>query len=204
MRKPLLVIALAGLFATQAIADNSKIRIKEEINISPNSTIHINIPVGEFILDTHSSNTIELNVEVSSKNNGWFSSEDVSDTELSKRIEDKHVYLQIDKEDSTQEWVISIPVNANLDLDMGVGEAHIENVQASLNIDVGVGEVELKLSDDNYALIDLDAGVGEVNLRGFDSVNHKKHMVSESLKWHGKGEHEIEVDVGVGEVDIRR
>lgn len=203
MRKTVLVIALTSLFAVQALAKESRIRIQEELDIDPNSTLHINVPVGEFILDTHSSNSIDLNIEVSGKDNGWFSNDDVSNAKLTTRVENGHIYLEVDKEDTSQEWVIKVPTSVHLDLNMGVGEAKIENLRKDLNIDVGVGEVTVDLGNNDYARIDLDSGVGEVDLRGFKSVNHNKAMVSESAEWHGSGEHEIEIDVGVGEIEVR-
>lgn len=197
--------ALATLIAlglsTPALAKGD-ITLNDTFPLANNGTLHLDIPVGEIELTTHDSNEISVEVRVKPQNDGWFSDEDVSEAKFKHRQEDGHVYLEIDQEKSVQEWIIAIPKNASIDLDVGVGEVNLDDVNANVFVDVGVGEVDVELTDNNYAMIHLDTGVGDVDLDGFKNAKWDKGMVSGSVRWNGDGEHKINIDVGVGEIEV--
>lgn len=83
----------------------------------------------------------------------------------------------------------------NADIDMGVGEFNLTGeLSGKSSIDYGVGETNLVLigEEDDYK-IELDKGIGEAWLAG-------KKMSDDSV--YGAGENLIEIDGGVGELDI--
>lgn len=85
---------------------------------------------------------------------------------------------------------------ANLDLNIGVGEATLESrLTGDCTIDHGVGELNLTLTGtaDDYR-ISLDKGVGTATL---DGVKMSDDTV------YGDGETSIEIDGGVGDMKIR-
>lgn len=83
----------------------------------------------------------------------------------------------------------------NLDLDMGVGELNLKSrLEGSSRLNFGVGEAELTLvgSREDYQ-IKLDKGICEAKLEG-------KPMADDSV--YGGGENQIEIDSGIGEIEI--
>jgi hypothetical protein len=83
----------------------------------------------------------------------------------------------------------------NADIDMGVGELNLTSeLGGKSSIDYGVGETNLVLigQEDDYK-IELDKGVGEAQING-------KKMSDDSV--YGAGENFIEIDGGVGELNI--
>lgn len=85
---------------------------------------------------------------------------------------------------------------ANLDFDMGVGEVNLESrLTGDCGIDYGVGELNLTLigKSDDYS-ITIDKGVGEATLEG-----SKMH----DGKTYGTGNTAVEIDGGVGELNVR-
>lgn len=83
----------------------------------------------------------------------------------------------------------------NLDLDMGVGALKLKShIEGESKLDYGVGETELTLlgSLDDYK-IELDKGIGEAKLDG-------ESMRDDSV--YGSGENFIEIDGGIGEINI--
>ena len=85
---------------------------------------------------------------------------------------------------------------ADLDFDMGVGEVNMTSrLTGSGKIDYGVGDLNLTLigSGEDYR-IRLDKGLGDARLEG-------KKMESGTL--YGDGENAVEIDGGVGGLNIR-
>lgn len=93
------------------------------------------------------------------------------------------------------EIVVESGLVKNLDLDMGVGrvELNLEIVGTS-EIDAGVGEVDLTLlnNSDSYK-ININKGIGEIVVDG-------RKMSDNS--YYGSGENVINVDGGVGNINI--
>ena len=83
----------------------------------------------------------------------------------------------------------------NADIEMGIGELNLTSeLDGKSSIDYGVGETNLVLigSDNDYK-IELDKGIGEAWLDG-------KKMSDDSV--YGGGSRRIEIDGGIGELNI--
>lgn len=83
----------------------------------------------------------------------------------------------------------------NADIDMGVGELNLTSeLSGKSSIDYGIGETNLVLigEEDDYK-IELDKGIGEAWLAG-------RKMSDDSV--YGAGENFIEIDGGIGELNI--
>lgn len=83
----------------------------------------------------------------------------------------------------------------NLKLEMGVGELTMKSlVEGQSSLDFGIGETKLTLLGhrEDYQ-IEIDKGIGEVSIAG-DS------MQDDSV--YGTGQNRIEIDVGIGSVEI--
>lgn len=84
----------------------------------------------------------------------------------------------------------------NADIDMDVGELNLTSeLSGKSSIDYGIGETNIELlgSDNDYK-IELDKGIGEAFLDG-------KKMSDDSV--YGAGENFIEIDGGIGELNIK-
>lgn len=83
----------------------------------------------------------------------------------------------------------------NLKLDMGVGKLTLKSrIEGESDLDYGVGKTDLILlgSLEDYQ-IEIDKGIGEAKLNG-------EKMNDDSV--YGSGENKIEIDGGVGEINI--
>lgn len=84
---------------------------------------------------------------------------------------------------------------SNLELDMGVGELTLKSrIEGESELDYGVGETNLTLlgSSEDYK-IKLDKGIGSARIEGVS-------MADDSV--HGIGENFIDIDGGVGAINI--
>lgn len=202
MRTLALVTAISAAFSTSAMA-SEEITLKDTFPLTATGTLHLEVPVGEINLKTHEGDDIQVKVDIKPQNDSWFGDgDDIADADFEYTTKDGHLYLEIDKDKSVQSWTISMPRNANIDLDVGVGEINLNDVNADVLIDVGVGDVEVEVNHDNYATINLEAGVGDVELDGFTNAQWEKGMVGDTVRWNGSGSYKIDIEVGVGEVEV--
>ncbi|MBE6756617.1 MAG: DUF4097 domain-containing protein [Ruminococcaceae bacterium] len=83
----------------------------------------------------------------------------------------------------------------NLDLDIGVGKLHYRaHITGDSEIDCGVGGVELVLTggEENYT-VSLDKGIGNA------SINDE--IIADGVT-HGNGENKIDIDGGIGDIEV--
>lgn len=202
MRRLLSIAIIASLSGYPALAATS-IRLTDQFELPANSMVHISVPVGSLVANTHRSNEIKLSVIVKPGADSVPVEDPAFQPKVSKYIEDKRAFVEIAQVNTIQNWTVTLPLSANVKLDMGVGEVEIENVTRNIEVDVGVGEVDLTLVTKDYNRIDLDSNVGTVALDGFNATAQKRATVSETFKWRGEGRHQIDIDVGVGKIAVQ-
>lgn len=201
--KTKIALAVAATLITTSVIAKDRVYLSESIRLAEDAHVSFDIRVGSLHIETYDGDIMELDIEVKEGDNGWFSSADMEDVELDIDGDDEDISLEVDVEDVVQKWRVKLPRTASIDIDLGVGEVDIENFERSAFIDVGVGEVDIELVSDDYREIELESGVGGADLDGFKGADRERNMVNESIRWRGKGEYDIEVDVGVGDIDVR-
>lgn len=195
-------LTIFAVLFTAASLGKDKVTLEESITVEANASIHFEVPVGSLDITTYNGDEIIIKVEVEEADNDWFSSPDLSEAKIEIDNSGDKVHLEIDMEDVVQKWEVKIPHDANLDIDLGVGGIEIEDFERDAIIDVGVGEIDITLSSDNYREIELGAGVGDVDLDGFKNIDRDRAMVSENIEWRGKGDHDLNIEVGVGDIEV--
>lgn len=201
--KTKIALAIAATLIAQSSFAKDKVTLQESIKLTPESSVHFEVPVGSLTMETYDGDTLELEIEVKEADSDWFNSADLDEVELMIDQRETSVLLEIDMEDIVQKWSVRIPKNVHVNIDLGVGEVEIDGFERSASIDVGVGEVDIDLDSDNYREIELETGVGDVDLRGFKNIDRERNLVNESIRWRGEGEYDIEIEVGVGEINVQ-
>jgi hypothetical protein len=207
MKKVLATFALLStVAATSAFAKDVK-HISKTVKVDEGQAISLNVPVGSLKVETCTCNEVTLDIRVESSEGSWsiFSSGgDVDNAELSIRERRSSMIFEVDEDDTKQKWTVTVPVSSALNIEMGVGEVDVNDLNNDLNAEVGVGSINVDLQGDDYRRIDLESGVGDTSIKGFgDKVTTKRSIVSSSAKYRGDGEYSVTVEVGVGEADIR-
>jgi hypothetical protein len=202
MKKQLLCATIASLIACSVYASDNK-RINDSFNIATDSTIYLDVSVGEIDITTHDSDELTLEVVVSEQDHHFFSSVDIDDAELDKDVRVSDVHLRVEMDNTQQKWRLTVPKTAHLNINLGVGEIDIDHVSRNIDLELGVGEADIRLEDDNYASIELESGVGSADIKGFKNSRSHQAMVSEDASWHGDGKYTINAEVGVGDLDVR-
>ena len=100
------------------------------------------------------------------------------------------------------------------EIDSGVGQLDINNSQFNnLELDAGVGKLTLNAKLLNST--EIDAGVGEININLLDSIDNYRIQAEKGIgsimlngkevrneKFYGNGTNHIDIDGGVGSIDI--
>ena len=114
------------------------------------------------------------------------------------------LHLALTDNNLEQTWVVRVPANLALGMNIGVGDVRLSEFANSLDMEVGVGSVNVEVIDNNYRNIRLDVGVGDAQIRNFeDNVRSSRGFISDNARYTGNGEHSIDIEVGVGEVRVR-
>lgn len=101
---------------------------------------------------------------------------------------------------------LRMPRGHALDVDMGAGEVHVEDLESDVHVDLGAGEIRVRMPEEAVRKVRLDAGVGDANLRlshgRIESSRH--HLVGGDVRWdEGRGRAAVDCHVGAGEVTLR-
>ncbi len=193
------------LFASATYADSLKL-INETFSTDDFDKLKLELTVGQLDIEVWGEDTIELNIELRAERS-WLTwrRRNLDDVELDVREDGDELYLGIDENKLEQEWRLKVPAKLAMEIEMGVGSVDISDLSNSLMLEVGVGEVSITTLDMDFAKIEASVGVGDAALRGFGrSAENERSFVSADAFYEGDGEHEIKVELGVGEVSIRR
>jgi len=200
----LIVLPAILLLSVSAFADSFK-QINRVVDASTLESVKLEISVGELDIEVYDGDEIQLEIDIEAQRSWWsFRRGNVEDIELEIVGSGSHVYLGIDERNIEQHWRVMMPAKLALEIEVGVGEIHIEEFTNSLDMEVGVGSVRVDVADTDYELIHVAVGVGDAEIRGFaNRADNERNFISADAYYHGEGELKIEIEVGVGDVEVR-
>ena len=206
MKSSAILIVPAMLMASSvALADRYK-HIEQTIDASDLDAVQLEISVGEVDIETYDGNEIQLEIDIEAQR-FWFSFRRTHAEDVELEIDDRGsaVYIGITESNIEQTWRIRMPAKLALDIEMGVGDIQIEDFANDLEMELGVGAVRVEVADVDYEAIHASAGVGDATVRGFSNrSDNERSFVSADSYYHGSGEFEMEIKVGVGDIEVRK
>lgn len=197
--------AFSSLAVTAASAETTKSLSQTYAYTGQEVVLDMDIGSAKFIATDEQ--VIRVEVVVTPSESSWFtlwSSADVDDIELNVIEASTEIELKLTQQDDVkQEWVVYLPRDAEVNLNVGVGQVEVLNMENNIDIDLGVGHAEIN-HEILYSLVSLESGVGEVsvNLQG-QSVKVDRNFVMQS--YHNEeqtGFGQLNVNVGVGQIDV--
>lgn len=180
-----------------------------EIDSSPVDTVQIELPVGELTIEAGDSEVIEIEmtVECSSWRNKCESR--TENIELDSRTSGGTLELRVDgfprsADSLSVNLEIRLPRRLTVDIDHGVGETTVRDVEGDISVESGVGEVRISSPVHFFGEVEAECGVGEADLTvpGGRIEREGFLFLGKELKWSGSGDSSIEVEIGVGSVEI--
>lgn len=206
MKKALFTTALLATFASSSVLAKDVKTIVKNLDVDNGQRLSFSVPVGSLDIQTCNCNEVSMKIKVEAKDSDWslFSSKDVDDAELSIRERRGGLSFKVDKDDTKQKWVVTLPASSALNVEVGVGHVEIDEFNNDLKADVGVGHINVELEGTDFDRISAETGVGDASIRSLPGdVKHKRAMVSATSRYSGDGKYNLEVEVGVGDIKIR-
>jgi hypothetical protein len=201
----LATLAASLLFSDSLFADSTK-KISRTIDAAMVASVEIEAAVAEMDIEFYDGNEIELEIELKS-NGHWLAWRrgDVDNVELEVRATENKVYLSIADRQVQQHWRIKMPAKLAIAIEVDVGDIELEDFSNNLEMKVGVGSVRVEVDDSDYAMIRASVGVGDTAIKGFSGqqADNERAFVSSDSYHYGDGVLEIEIEVGVGDVEVR-
>ena len=199
-------VLLMTIPVTTAKADDSITRT-HTFDLDDIEQIEFSNTVGRFEIIQTNADVMRVTLDIESEKRGFFRrSTDVSDMDIEVKERGDTLFLTFEEKNAEAEWLVEVPDSARLDriiVQMGVGKVELEINDTELDVKLGVGDINVEAPEDSVGRIDLNVGVGDATLRGGDIINNDSVFITKSIRGEGNGSNDIEVDLGVGDADIR-
>lgn len=156
------------------------------------AAVEIEAGVGEITIVASDDTEVVLEIELTARRGGLFSSmrraeREVADAELAVEVIGETLRLEVvsDSEERRfeEEWTLELPARLAVRIDHGVGDVKVRDTVGGVFLEGGVGDVRIEVGGGD---VTIDLGVGDVTVRGPSSM-------------YGP----VECSVGVGDADLR-
>ncbi|RVU31900.1 hypothetical protein EOE67_19660 [Rheinheimera riviphila] len=201
MKNLVIVTSLCCLMSFPLLASEKELTQQFESNEL--SQLQINTGVGDITVEVTDASQITVDVTVRGSKSWLFGRTDVSDASLESDIKNGVLSLEVPLDDTEQTWVVKVPRQLAVDLQLGVGSINMAGNAGDISADIGVGSFAAKLAVPEFKNIELSAGVGDVSLQTVQGKTARSHLVGAELEYAGPGEHAMAVTVGVGDATVK-
>lgn len=206
------LLQLSGAFiafgvSQLALASDHFVVREHHIDVSDIDEFRIDAGVGILDVEPSEDDQLHIVVEIEGNRQGFFrrSKRDVTDIDVKTRVKGDTIFVELnddDYDDLEVHWRIAMPQFKRTELDLSVGQINAQLEATTLEVDLGVGEANVTVPRRSTGKVKIDVGVGGAHLRGANDTERHRAIVSEEVSGFGDGEHDIEVDVGVGEASV--
>jgi|GEM_PF-1718933 len=197
--------AFSSLAITSAAAETAK--SLSQTYAYDGQQVRLDMDIGSAKFIATDEQEIRVEVVVTPSESHWFSlwnSLDIDDVELNVIEASKEIELKLSEQDDVkQEWVVYLPRQAAVNLNVGVGQVEVSNMENSIDIDLGVGHAEVR-HEILYRSVSLESGVGEVSvdLQGQPVAVSRNFVRQTYHKEEQTGFGQLNVNVGVGQIEV--
>lgn len=203
MKKTILATLAFSLFTSASVLASDEISLNDNFSAGDLKSLAIKNGVGSISIEVADISSIEVKVSVEPTTSYFFFESDISEAKLTATTSGSELELEVPVDDSEQNWTVRIPRHLALSIDLGVGDVDVANINQDITANVGVGEFSATLDQDSYKSLDAETGVGGVSLSGFTNSENESHLVGNRAEIAGEGIATLEVDVGVGEINLK-
>jgi len=209
MKKLILPVAAALLCALPASAEEVVRTFQKQIPTGDVGIVHIDIPVGELEIEAGDGQQVETKVELLCKNRKPRCLEAARNVRFVYSTDDGRLHFQIKDWPRTNHRGLevrarfTVPRTLPLKTELGVGELTVNGLEGDFQADLGVGEVNVTMPESAVGSVKLDTGIGEAGLRAGGRRYESEGLFVREIHWNqGKGKSHVEVDCGVGEINV--
>lgn len=174
------------------------------IDTSGVTKIEVKNGVGTVSIAPTTGETLSAEVFIEGNRSGVFRRKtDVSEFDIEVERSGNTLKLSFGENNTQANWHIQMPVIDALYVNLGVGQVDIEVLDTAVDVNNGVGEVNISAKVDYTGKISVNTGVGNAKITGAFNVETKRAIVSERSEATGEGNRTINVEVGVGDAQVK-
>jgi hypothetical protein len=231
MTKLSVTYIFALICTLQPLATSSR-TLSGEVDTDGVEKVIVKVSVGELELVAGDSDSVTVQVELKPRRGGIFSSlrkaeEEVESATLEIEREHQSLALRVgsgasDDRRFEEFWKIEVPAHLALAIKHGIGEAEIQGMTGGVEAAVGVCDLTIEVQSGNvtveatsgdvrilaplaeYRSAECVTGVGSTQLLVAGKVIGSDGMIGSSTSWSDRdGVFQIEVEVGLGDIEVR-
>ncbi len=209
MKKLILPLAAILLGALPAAADDVVRTLNQAFPVNAATEIDLDFPVGELIVEAWDEPQVKVEARLECDSKSGRCAEAAKALRLTANTSPQRLSVEL------QGWPkggtrgleahvrVKVPRDLPLTAALSVGEMTISGMESDLDADVGVGEVRVAMQKSAVSSVHLDTGVGEAHLSAGGKRYESSGFIAKELSWtRGTGQADIEVDCGVGEINV--
>ncbi len=226
------VLLLVVAYPLTAAAQDRVVRtVNESFDPSGYEAVKFDLSVGELHIEGGSGSEIEVQVRVrcSNRRNRDRCEDRAADVAIESYERRGKLVVEIEgtglwrSRDAHVLVSVTVPEGQNFDVEMGTGELSLENIagdvfvefsvgeatltnmSGNLTVDMGIGDISVTMPESAVATVTLDNGIGETALYHSGGKNSMEGILGGTdVEWKsGPGTHDVEVDLNVGEINVR-
>ncbi|WP_299013237.1 hypothetical protein [uncultured Photobacterium sp.] len=207
-----LVVIISFLMISNMVAAKDSRVLTGKIALEQNgnqrlSQLALDVPVGKIEVRVVNGDAVTYKVKIEDDSSSWsLFSVDLDTIKVSEDVTEQTASLKIDEDDVSQKWTLIVPPELALSFRVGVGNLNVDSFSQSLFADIGVGSAWISVDSTDYRSVLAEVGVGEIQMSGFEpgELHKERAVVSEELRYSGTGAHTIDINIGVGDVNLSR
>lgn len=201
----LLSLITLSLYLPLVQAASSK-TITQQFDVAGLTRLELEISIGELDVEIYDGQQVAIEIMLEAERRFFgLRAGSVDTIELATNTSQTTLYLGIDEQDVEQHWIVQVPRHLAMMVNIGVGDVRIEKLENSLDMEIGVGAVRVDVIESAFGVIQLSTGVGEATIQGMQSrADNERNFISADAYFEGEGEHHITIDLGVGEILVRK
>lgn len=210
MKKAILILAAALLWAATARADEIVRAFRQQVPTGSAQKVHLDFPVGSLEIEGWDGSQVDLDVKIACDHASSRCEDAAKDLRLVYNTSGDWLEVRV------KDWPhfgatkglnvrahVRVPRRLTLRADLGVGELHVRGTENDLTVDLGVGEVHVTLPKGAIGSADIDTGIGEASLVAGGRRYSSEGLIVRAIRWNeGTGRSAVKVDCGVGEIHV--
>ena len=130
----------------------------------------------------------------------------LAEATLEKDVRSGALHLRLERPDNdeqSEEWTLRVPRSVAVTIKSGVGDIRVLDVTGDIEIDAGVGDIRIEGDWAAFGPVGATCGVGDITLRSPEGRDSGEGFISRRLSVRGPGKATIEVEAGVGDIEMR-
>jgi hypothetical protein len=110
---------------------------------------------------------------------------------------------KLDSDGLQVELRISVPATLRVQIDMGVGDLDVRDIEGDVDVDLGVGDADVRVPERTAGTVECEVGVGDANVHSSGGNRRSSGFLGRSVRWEGnEGGSRVHLEVGVGDADV--